>query len=554
MHSRPNSSDHPKHLSIFAPYELLPSSPVPYKITHTIGSGAFGTVAGIELAGSSEKSPLTDRTSWVLKVVAASRFQPSEPYILAHYQPTFTPFNLANGKKAWITKRVPGNRLFSFSTKELDFEQTLILVVQLAMTLNQHQHDAVMHGDLKGENILFTISKDKQERLVTDLSFVDYGLAKAFKESDPNCLYEGTKKVDPGYFAPETYKQGQCGLKTDIYMIATVILHLLAAKNWPKTKPNVQLLYALFLKRMRSWEYKSRPDSDEVLKFFITMNLFYQLNKKDPHNIELKNEYAAKLTLLAYGQWYDKLENEKEEMVVDVDANKSQEIPVSDVKTPKAWANFDFSSEPEINRSIFLLARYENTNPPIFSELLAKPKLVQVLNILEDYKILNAHVIAKLRNDEIFLNELHEDISRPYYLINTLIQKYPSEFSSSQLLAAVKWCTMINKNIDLNFLSMLTGTVKERREKTLPLITYLLNQTENIAELDFIQEQLIQLKKEKKVDYLSKRQGYFAFSIHNHKWNGEKVSGTWVSLMALIEKRKKYFEKNESYHFRKIKN
>ncbi len=61
----------------------------------------------------------------------------------------------------------------------------------------------------------------------------------------------------------------------------------------------------------------------------------------------------------------------------------------------------------------------------------------------------------------------------------------------------------------------------------------------SITDVKEIIEKFELLAKKNKIDFIYKRQGnYFKFSYHNHKWKGEKESGTWLEIMALAKKRK----------------
>jgi hypothetical protein len=76
----------------------------------------------------------------------------------------------------------------------------------------------------------------------------------------------------------------------------------------------------------------------------------------------------------------------------------------------------------------------------------------------------------------------------------------------------------------------------------------LLDRAKRKTDVKEIIEKLELLAKENKIDFIYKRQGYFfTFSYHNHKWKGEKVSGTWLEIMALAKTRENMLPEEKIY-------
>lgn len=98
--------------------------------------------------------------------------------------------------------------------------------------------------------------------------------------------------------------------------------------------------------------------------------------------------------------------------------------------------------------------------------------------------------------------------------------------------------------------SHIKGNLEQRREIAKVAISHLLDRAKNKTGVKEIIEKLELLAKENKVDFIYKRQGnYFTFSYHNHRWKGEKVSGTWLEIMAFAKKRENVLPE-EKVHLR----
>lgn len=489
-----------------------------YKIKESLGSGTYGSVSKIALIFpiilEKDMTPemrnigeFVKKHEWTVKIVSDASYSCNErePYILARFQPTLSLFKINNDEHAWITKYIPGKPLNANNCADLDFYQSLQLVTQAVIALNLHHRKGVMHGDVKSLNILAIINNAKQ----TDVAFVDYGFSVQipFQDESNNSKQENIqiKKIrydvsddlidfhevpNPRHFPLEVVK-GKWGLKTDIYMMAKVIKDFLVTKPWPKTVPNVEVFYNKFIMRMRSQNYHDRPNSDEVVKFFNTLMLFYKMHQTSSPDISLKNEYAAKLALLT-------------------DRDIAKELDVD-----------------------FLVKEIDLGILNKFTEL-------NVENLI------NKQVISTLLTDKNLQDELKQKLNNDSKFMQKVLSEFTNQLSSSQIFNAIKIISQESRKIDLSFLANLSGTIKECRETATDALVYLLSQTKTMDEVNNIAQQLTQLTNAKKIQYLDQRQGWLKFSIHNHKWNDQKVSGTWVELMRLIENRKKYLARTSA--------
>ncbi len=506
---------------------------ITYETKKTLGIGSFGKVEKVILHYPENSGDLLSQTTkdyidnneWVLKTISRDEFS-REPIILARYQPTFKPFSINKNITGWFTKLLPGEMLDDL---KLDFYQTLDLINKIVLVLNLHHHNtpstgsAVIHGDIKELNILGNLK---------EVNFTDYGLSLEV-DDDPDITVQRSIPFLAGYFAPEAI-EGRWGIKTDIYMIAYVISDLIKKINRqvPDTDPNVKYFIKHFITRMKAEEYNERPDSDEVLKFFHTLNLFYKVNKsaspanETEHN-NLKYEYAAKLALLAHNQWNNKLDS-------------------SDTKT---WQNYDFAKRPDVNRLIVKLAN-EDSQQASLSKInfanITDETPSKVLEILNRYELLNKEVTIALMNNQQLRKEIIAVGSYPLELIPKILSTFSNEIPKPQLKQMLDYVAAMNIDLDLTFLASLRGPLKDRRETAIFIINRLVDGAKTSEDVNLIKQKLVGLGRANQIDYLYKRQGFFKFSIHNHKHNNEKVSGTLVELMKSIDKKMAQLDQNTS--------
>lgn len=506
------------------PGKYLPS--ISYSVKRFIGQGSFGSVCEVDLSSPDRAiQEIINKNSWVLKTVSNEDFYPQEPVILARYQPTIKKIvDLPDGK-GWFTRLLPG--VMPHELEDLSYSDSLDLINNLVLTLNLHHHNtpstgpAVVHGDIKSANLLV---EDKE------VNFTDYGCAFDVEDENPNAKYYCRANRNPVYFPPEAIK-GIFGIKTDIYMVADIISHVIKQAEYPADKEtHVTNFVTHFYAQMRDIHYDNRPDSDEVLKFFNTLNLFYkadQLAKTNTSYNDLKYEYAAKLALIAHRQWNNKI-------------NKSDET----------WQNYDFSN-PQFNYFIVNTAFESSKQNKLikidFSSV--KEIVVDAWKVLRNYKLVNDNVLQALINDEELCQEIidNQDL---HTLAPTLLSSFANHLSKQQLTILLNHIPKVNMSlIDVTFLSRLQGPLKECREKSLFIIQHLIDHAKTPGDVNELKKQLVKLASDNKINYLYKRQGTFTFSIHNHKWNNIKTSGTWVDLMQSIDNKFNELTNNSQSRF-----
>ena len=222
----------------------------------------------------------------------------------------------------------------------LSLVERLELIVQLIIQVNGFHHHRAMrnafaHFDIRGDNLLLDISDTSLGKKAVRLSLIDFGTAVFFNSDNPAVLHEGKRGGMFSCFPPEYLPfQGEAskyhiGLKQDSYSLTPFVAILLGSKKpfrlkddisgddfWTlrqkpnkteaekrlfseKLKDHIQATYDIhdvldnavypypypqeikqlmidFLNCMQSSDYNTRPDSDELLVFFMTMLNFFK--------------------------------------------------------------------------------------------------------------------------------------------------------------------------------------------------------------------------------------------------------------------------------------
>lgn len=283
-----------------------------------------------------------------------------------------------------LTNFIPGKSILTDKfvihpqLAQLSFLQKINLINQIVLQLNQLHHDtistgkAVVHGDIKGSNINVFIDPESGR---SEAFLIDFGLAFQI-EDDANLTRIHPKKIygNSLYFPIETLEQN-FGIKTDLYMLVNVICLILGDDNplrdrqkiinkpferantpyaidriiIPEIVSDIYLkdLICQFLNRMQQNNYAQRPDSDEVLQFFTSLNILLKTYAKNPEDREGIHCHAAKLVLLAQGTWY-----KPHELVLT-----TKQMMRSQKFIPK---HFDFANYPTICKSIVMYHNVRN--------------------------------------------------------------------------------------------------------------------------------------------------------------------------------------------------
>ncbi len=205
-----------------------------YQITGRLGEGGMGTVwkamqlsthreVALKLMGSGSFGSEKAKARFEREVELSARLE--HPNVARIYDS-----GLYHGIYYYAMELVDGAPLDTFvRDKNLNLKGILELMEQVCRGV-QHAHQrGVIHRDLKPSNIL--VSPDGRPHVV------DFGLAKAFQETDEDLLIsiEGEVAGTPAYMAPEqaTGQMDKIDTRTDVYGLG-IILYRLVTNEWPR--------------------------------------------------------------------------------------------------------------------------------------------------------------------------------------------------------------------------------------------------------------------------------------------------------------------------------
>lgn len=347
-------------------------------------------------------------------------FNEKEAKILGRYRRTELPIVQEN-RIILITEFLKGKALVDdyniphADLKKLNFNQRVNLVVQILLDLNLLHHNtpttgsAVMHSDMKGSNVLLHVDP---KTLQTEAAVCDFGYSED-TEDDPFLLIKSIIQGTPGYFPPELLLQEMRGIKSDIYSLVPIIIYIFGGTNpfpnllkseqdpkrilaheidniknrynyeniftgYPIPNHAKKILFPLldFLVRMQNDTYKDRPDSDEVLRFFTTLNNYCKACEKnsDADSIAILH---AKLILLSSGTWHHTVGSK------EMECYKERRQKTPDGKTLVTWElthknvqtsfeQYDFDEYPVISKAIVALQQKDTDHKKVFDPEIAR--------------------------------------------------------------------------------------------------------------------------------------------------------------------------------------
>lgn len=292
-----------------------------------IGNGQYGTVyMGYPI--DDEGQVIRDKP---VAIKVLSEFNENEYDIFSRYYHAEKPVILDENVYL-IMEYFPGHDLFNADHElntpfqNLNLGTTFELIYQLCLAINLLHHEtprsgrAVLHCDIKGTNIRVNEKNGK-----VDVYLIDFGFSDEI-EDNPHLILDNLGRGTPLYAPLETGTESRRGIKSDIFGLTPIILILLGAKDPFSLRVNalndaemyqtkfdfnglfrcqrfkkdlkllpfqIHSLITSFLERMQD-DYDARPDSDELLRFFTSLNLIFKLTTH-------KKRLAAGLTLASDG-------------------------------------------------------------------------------------------------------------------------------------------------------------------------------------------------------------------------------------------------------------
>ncbi|MFQ5537963.1 MAG: serine/threonine-protein kinase [Gemmatimonadota bacterium] len=227
-----------------------------WKVLERLGAGSFGTVYKVQdvKGGWIEALKIlgVDRITGAEAETARKRFlreaqimkrlgtESSHIVGLSTYEE-----DLEGGMIYFLMEFVEGKSLADALAEEGPFsvERTIRLALQVceALTVAHEGPDAVVHRDLKLENLMLTRDRAGQEIV----KVLDFGIAKlAEKEADSRLTTVGTLGT-PGYAAPEQIRAEDVDARTDLFAFGVILYSLLTGRDpWlgnPASEPTHQI-------------------------------------------------------------------------------------------------------------------------------------------------------------------------------------------------------------------------------------------------------------------------------------------------------------------------
>jgi serine/threonine protein kinase len=269
-----------------------------------IGEGAYGKVYKAYAIDPASGFMSLDKCV-VVKIMDAKHFKNNEHEIASKFLPLSVRIDYE--KKILLVQPYLGKPLESHPDLGILSPKNLLsLIKNLVFKFNEMHHETlrtgiiIVHGDVKPGNILLNLvfdPKNPDTLIGMEVNPIDFGLSQYMCTDDSKYTHDFGRKGN-GYFPEETKTPVPgIGIKSDIYQLAGVIAYLLGFRgkdhailqsqyrleNLTKIKefkftPTVEKIFIDFLNKMRHADYRCRPESDEVLKFFQLLDKYFKTN------------------------------------------------------------------------------------------------------------------------------------------------------------------------------------------------------------------------------------------------------------------------------------
>tara|TARA_R110000868_G_scaffold350501_3_gene611722 strand:+ start:2003 stop:3376 length:1374 start_codon:yes stop_codon:yes gene_type:complete len=298
------------------------------------------------------------------------------------------------GHNLMVNTKNNSSSLLNVEISQFSFAKRVDLVSNIMMAINLVHHNtpntgnALIHGDINGSNIKMHYDEATGK---IDVYIVDFGLSEKI-DDDPNKMQVSDMDGTPLFMANEIVEHDRHGIKSDIYALTPVFAAIFGASNvfsfknkmryyepayyktpydfsgmfldypMPAYPLDLEVYIKKFLGRMQSEDFESRPDSDDTLRFFTTLNKLCITYAADPEDQDI---YAcgAKLAILADGLWRDNEFNQS--------ANGKPERSLFPLPTPAPeHFNFDDPAILTISKSIVEAAKKSPLTAPILRKII----------------------------------------------------------------------------------------------------------------------------------------------------------------------------------------
>lgn len=312
---------------------------------------------------------------------------------------TYMVMSFLPGKNIMENTKNNKNTILDIEISKFTFSKRVDLIANIMMAMNIIHHNtpktgnALVHGDINGTNI--RINMDPETDAI-DVYIVDFGLADEITD-EPDSVKPTIVNGTPLFMSNEIIEHEVRGVKSDIYALTPIFAAILGAKDpftfkmkIPWYKPeyfktpydftgmyadyvvpvlpfDVTIFVNRFLSRMQNEHIDARPDSDDCLKFFVTLNKLLLLHESNPDD-QMIYACGATLAVLADGVMKDciRMGNIAKE-------NAQREASSDDGLAIETKAYFDFDSldDPVTLRKIIFTSQQAPLKPDQILQLLS---------------------------------------------------------------------------------------------------------------------------------------------------------------------------------------
>jgi serine/threonine protein kinase len=213
-----------------------------WRVLGRIGSGSFGTVYKVEdvngewiealkiLSVDRLRGPDAEnvRKRFLREAQIMKRLGSLSPHIvgLSTYED-----DIEAGLIYFLMEHVEGRILSEVLLQDgpLGVERTIRIGLQVcdALIAAHESEEAVVHRDLKLENLMLTTDREGRE----SIKVLDFGIAKIAEQEQDSRLTGGGTLGTPGYAAPEQLRAGPVDGRTDLFAFGVILYSLVTGRN-----------------------------------------------------------------------------------------------------------------------------------------------------------------------------------------------------------------------------------------------------------------------------------------------------------------------------------
>ena len=204
-----------------------------YQILSRIGQGGMGKVYKVKHIHLSRTFALKIISNQVAETDEARElFYREARFASAMAHPNITPVvDFGEDEKVgmfMVMELVDGEALnrILFREKQLSARRACDIVLQLSEALHYIHKQAVVHCDIKTENILISEEEHEGKRNKTIIKLLDFGLARSLTASRASTSLSGT----PHYVAPERIRGEPASPASDVYGVGILLYELITGQ------------------------------------------------------------------------------------------------------------------------------------------------------------------------------------------------------------------------------------------------------------------------------------------------------------------------------------